>query len=473
MFSKIWEKLSYVGTSRISNKSERRNIVISNRLVTGIFLLNIALYFAMISFDGSGPLATMMIVGNFVSYGLILSLTHLGYSVLARIILSLMVSVFTFSTTIISKMDTSHIWDDQYYSPRFYITMTAIVPILVFGSSNKLALAISLMGSFLTLLLFDPIHNYFGVGYFQSGHFSESYSFFTIITIAGYLVIVVSLLGYRRIIESYEKVQLESSKAMAEKNAIIEEQKDRLELSNDELNEELKDKNKELLKSLSELRQFSYTLSHNLRSPVASLLGLTNLLDIQDSNTDEETKNVLNLIKKSSKELDETISDLGNLLEIKDEIGQIKEPVNVIDEINKVLVILDGEIAKSKVEVSNNPSKIAPINSVPAYVHSILYNLISNALKFKIPGGKHFVKINLNQDENNIVISIEDNGIGMDLEKYGDQLFKMYKRLNVHTSGKGLGLYITYYQVEALGGSIEVSSSPGKGATFTVKLPNN
>jgi len=447
--------------------------VISNRMITVIFILNIVLYLFIIFTIGNGPFAKMMIIGNFASYTLILGLTHLGFNVLARILFSLMVSVFTFSTTILSKIDAAQVWDDHFYSPRIYITMTAIIPILIFSSRNRKVLAIGLSGSFLSLLFFDPIHNYFGVGYYQSGHYSESYPFVSVVTMACYLIVVISLIGYRRVIEKYEKEQAETAEALEEKNIIIVEQKGRLELSNDELNEELLSKNKELLKSLSELRQFSYTLSHNLRSPVASLLGLTNIIQLENAKIDEETKEILHLIKKSSKELDETISDLGNLLEIKDEIGQIKEAVNVAEEINKVMVILDDEIAESTVDLSKKSKKIVPINSVPAYVHSILYNLISNALKFKTPGGEHSVKINMDQDEQNVIISIADNGIGMDLEKYGDQLFKMYKRLNVHTSGKGLGLYITYYQVEALGGSIEVSSSPGKGATFIVKLPNN
>ena len=205
MLLKLWEKVSYVGTSRISNKSERRNVVISNRTITVIFLLNIALYFFTIYSSGNGPFAKMMIIGNIFSYTLILGLTHLGFNVLARILFSFMVSVFTFSTTIISKMDSTQVWDDQFYSPRIYITMTAIIPILIFSSRNWKSLAIALSGSFLTLVLFDPIHNYFGVGYYQSGHDSESYPFVSVVTMACYLIIVISLIGYRRVIEKYEK----------------------------------------------------------------------------------------------------------------------------------------------------------------------------------------------------------------------------------------------------------------------------
>ena len=288
---------------------------------------------------------------------------------------------------------------------------------------------------------------------------------------AGYCIVIISLLIYKHILDKYEIEQITLTSSLTEKNAIIEEQKSRLELSNEELNEELRDKNKELLKSISELRQFSYTLSHNLRRPVASLLGLTNLIELENSAIDEDTRTLLNHIKISSKDLDETISDLGTLMEIKDNIDQAKEPFNVTEEIDKVLAVLNEDIISNKAKINLELKAKSPIVSVRAYVHSILFNLISNALKFRIPESDQIIDIITNQDEDYLHLIIKDNGIGMDLERYGDQLFKMYKRLNTQTSGKGLGLYITHFQIEALQGSIDVASAPGEGTTFTVKIP--
>ena len=471
MLWRIWNKLSLIGTSNVLDPSEKRSIILSNRFLTIIFLFNLVLFFIVLKFRGPGTFANMLIIGNFVSFFFIIALNRLGYNVLARIIFSWMVSVYAFGASLISKIDVSQINDDQFYAPRFYILMTAVIPVLIFTTRRKWALAISLAGSFITLLFFDVIHNAFGVGYYQSGYSSPGYPFITIITMAGYLIVVTSLLLYKHILEKYEREQGTFTSALKEKNAIIEEQKARLELSNDELNEELRAKNKELLKSISELRQFSYTLSHNLRRPVASLLGLTNLIEIENSNIDEETKTLLNHIKISSKDLDETIADLRNLMEIKDNIEQAKEPFKVTEEIDKVLSVLNEDIINTKAKINLEANTKSPIVSVRAYVHSILYNLISNALKFGIRGNDHAIDIITNQDESYLNLSVKDNGVGMDLERYGDQLFKMYKRLNTQTSGKGLGLYITQYQVEALQGSIDVASAPGKGTTFTVKIP--
>ena len=471
MLWRIWNMLSLVGTANVLDHSEKRSIILSNRFLAVIFLFNLVLFVVVLKISGPGPFASMLIIGNFFSFFLIISLNQLGYNVLARIILSWAVSVYPFGAALISKFDVSQINDTQFYAPRFYILMTAIIPVLIFTTRHKWALAISLAGSFITLLFFDPIHNLLGVGYYQSGYTSPGYPFITVITMAGYLIVITSLLIYKHILEKYEREQVTFTSSLTEKNAIIEEQKGRLELSNEELNVELRDKNKELLKSISELKQFSYTLSHNLRRPVASLLGLTNLIEIENSNIDEETKTLLNHIKISSKDLDETISDLRNLMEIKDDIEQAKEPFNVTEEIDKVLGILNEDIINSKAKINLEANAKSPIVSVRAYVHSILYNLISNALKFGIPGSDHAIDIITNQDESYLNISVKDNGIGMDLELYGDQLFKMYKRLNTHAAGKGLGLYITRHQVEALQGSIDVASAPGEGTTFNVKIP--
>jgi signal transduction histidine kinase len=413
----------------------------------------------------------MLIIGNFVSFFITILLNRLGYHVFARVLLSWMVSVYTFAVSLLSKMDAIQINDDQFYAPRFYILMTAVIPVLIFTTKRKWALGVGLAGSFITLLFFDPIHNSLGIGYYQSGYSSPGYPFITIITMVIYLIVVISLIIYKRSLEKYEGEQVIFTSSLKEKNEIIEAQKSRLELSNDELNEELRNKNKELVKSISELRQFSYTLSHNLRSPVASILGLSNILQLQNSKVDEETKIILDHIRKSSQNLDETISDLGNLLEIKDNIGQVKEAFHVKEEIDKVLTILSDEITASKVKINIDSNASSQIVSVRAYIHSILYNLISNALKFGSPDSQHVIHITTNLDESNLIISVKDNGIGIDLEQYGGQLFKMYKRLNVHASGKGLGLYITYYQVEALNGTIDVTSDIGKGTTFTVNIP--
>lgn len=471
MLSKIWNQLSLNGTTAVSDHSERRSIILSNRFLLLVFLINLLLFFIVVSISGFGPFARMLIIGNISSFIIIWSLTRLGYTVLARVLFSWMVSMFTFATALISKLDANMVNDSEFYAPRIYIIITAVIPVLIFSTKRKWGLTVSLAGSFITLLFFDPVHNFFGVGYYQSGYSSPSYPLITFITLAGYFIVIITLITYKAIIEKYELEQRELTASLTEKNTIIEDQKAQLETTNLELVEELSEKNLELSRTISELKQFSYTLSHNLRSPVASLLGLTSLIDTNDTRLDDELKVILSHIRQSSKNLDETISDLRNILDIRDNIAQAKETFMVSDEIEKILAVLNEEITNNEVTINLSSKASEPILSFKAYVHSILYNLISNAIKFRTPGKSHVVCIDIEQDKTMLNISVKDNGTGMDLEKNGEQLFMMYKRLNTHQPGKGLGLYITNFQVEFLQGSIDVTSAPGKGSTFDVKIP--
>jgi hypothetical protein len=102
-------------------------------------------------------------------------------------------------------------------------------------------------------------------------------------------------------------------------------------------------------------------------------------------------------------------------------------------------------------------------------VYSILYNLISNAIKYRTPGRRPEITISTNVDSK-YMIRIQDNGLGIDLKNHGDDLFKLYKRFHYHTEGKGLGLYLVKLQAEALGGSVHVTSDVNRGTTFTIYL---
>ena len=105
---------------------------------------------------------------------------------------------------------------------------------------------------------------------------------------------------------------------------------------------------------------------------------------------------------------------------------------------------------------------------VPAYLDSVLMNFITNAVKYKDPERDPIVKLSLEQCDNYTVLSITDNGLGIDLERYGEKLFGMYKTFHDNPDARGIGLYITKNQVEAMNGKITVSSNPGKGTTFNI-----
>ncbi|PZR30514.1 MAG: two-component sensor histidine kinase, partial [Azospira oryzae] len=104
-------------------------------------------------------------------------------------------------------------------------------------------------------------------------------------------------------------------------------------------------------------------------------------------------------------------------------------------------------------------------------VNSILYNLISNAIRYRSIERTPVVKVSSHEDGEYYFIDVEDNGLGIDLNQNKDNLFKLYKRFHFHVEGKGLGLYLVKTQIESLGGQIEVTSKVNEGTTFKVVLP--
>ena len=107
----------------------------------------------------------------------------------------------------------------------------------------------------------------------------------------------------------------------------------------------------------------------------------------------------------------------------------------------------------------------------PAYFESILQNLVSNAIKYRSPERSPIVQINLIQENDYVLLEVTDNGLGIDLQKYGSRIFGMYKTFHRNKDAKGLGLFITKTQIEAINGKIEIASTVNMGTSFKVYFP--
>jgi signal transduction histidine kinase len=137
----------------------------------------------------------------------------------------------------------------------------------------------------------------------------------------------------------------------------------------------------------------------------------------------------------------------------------------VYDEVKKnVQNLLDQE--KSTIEVDF--SEVNHINYNRIHIESIFLNMITNAIRYRSPERMPHIKIRSYYKDNWVVVDFKDNGLGMDLNRYGDRIFGLYQRFHEHKEGKGLGLYMTRSQITAMGGEIEVESEPGRGTTFKV-----
>jgi PAS domain S-box-containing protein len=223
----------------------------------------------------------------------------------------------------------------------------------------------------------------------------------------------------------------------------------------------------ELTKRQNErLKEYTYITSHNLRSSVANILSLSDLLYTMPNNVE-----LLDMMQSAARQLDSTIFKMNMLLDVDNmAANNEKEPVNLLDAIRENLDLLRSR-RTDDIQITITVPPQLTVAALPAYLDSILHNLLSNAMKYCRSDVPCQIAIQAYEEGNDVVISVTDNGLGMDLMKDGDKLFRMGSRLHTDKEGKGLGLFLTKHQIETMGGRIEVESTPGKGSVFRVYLP--
>lgn len=217
------------------------------------------------------------------------------------------------------------------------------------------------------------------------------------------------------------------------------------------------------------LQNFAYIVSHNIRSHAANISSLVELLNSSSSTEDQEQFKTM--LKKSSTQLDETIMHLNDVISLNTELSTSYVSINVTETIEKVLQPLSQKIKHSQAELEFHIAPNATVYAVPAYFESIVFNLISNALKYHKPGDPPVVDVSWDTKSDHHLLKVRDRGLGIDLNRYGDRLFNMYQTFHRVQDAKGIGLFLTRNQVKAMGGEIGVKSKPNQGATFWVKFP--
>lgn len=229
---------------------------------------------------------------------------------------------------------------------------------------------------------------------------------------------------------------------------------------------------RELTQNNKDLKQFSYITSHNLRAPLSNLTGLLNLVEdmtIEDS----ELKEIISGFTKSTHLLNETINDLVKVVIIKDNPSIHKEKVLIKEIFENVFNQLSFLIGTHKPILKIDLEEIAILNINKSYLESIFLNLLTNAIKYRSENRQLKINISSKLEDDYLVLTFRDNGVGIDLARNKDKIFGLYQRFHNHPDSKGLGLYLVKSQVEAMGGTINVESTVGKGTTFTIVFKNN
>ena len=234
-----------------------------------------------------------------------------------------------------------------------------------------------------------------------------------------------------------------------------------------------KEKEENLIRTLqiveeqnSRLLNFAHIVSHNLRSHSGNIQMLLNI--IEEDNGLENISENLSYLRSSSNALTQTIDHLKELVEIQTVLVNKKENLNLNEFLAKTLDILADEISKNKVIINNSISENETLTYNPAYLESILLNLTTNAIRYSHPERVPIISYSITTNEDKKVLNISDNGLGINLERHGKKLFGMYKTFHNHKDSRGIGLFITKKQIEAMGGSVSVKSEVGVGTTFNI-----
>ena len=217
------------------------------------------------------------------------------------------------------------------------------------------------------------------------------------------------------------------------------------------------------------LQNFSHIVSHNLRSHAGGIIGMLEVLRLEHPEIYENQ--FVQLLNKGVDNLQNTIESLTEL--VKNDFTEDEELKRVLltpyIERNKNSVVTLA--MKRGVNVINNVPEDIEVFVIPGYLDSIAMNFITNAIKYSDPEKDSYVKISAKEQGDFVQLSFKDNGLGIDMERDGNDLFGMYNTFHEHEDSRGVGLYITKSQIESMGGSVEVESALGVGTTFRVSLP--
>lgn len=228
-----------------------------------------------------------------------------------------------------------------------------------------------------------------------------------------------------------------------------------------ELLEVTKDQNDRLL-------NFAHIVSHNLRSHSGNLEMLLDL--IQVDNPEILEIELFPLLKSAVSQLEETVHNLNEVavLNTKTELNLIN--LNLNEYVDKAITSINTLILENSVRIENKVDKHLNVAAIPAYLDSIILNFITNAIKYQSADRFPEITVSAHKKEEYIVLSVKDNGLGIDLDAHGKKLFGMYKTFHKHEDSRGLGLFITRNQIEAMGGKVEVRSEVNVGTTFFIYL---
>ncbi|WP_143436578.1 ATP-binding response regulator [Hymenobacter crusticola] len=237
-------------------------------------------------------------------------------------------------------------------------------------------------------------------------------------------------------------------------------------------NQELATTNQELARTNADLDNFVYAASHDLRQPVHNLRGLFEELHRTATVNDPDAAQIWQLLDDSLRALTTTITDLSDVVQVARQSGTlIAEPVRVAELANQVLQTLRPQLQAAQADVQTDFSALPELTYVRSNLRTILLNLLANSLKYRHPERPARVQVCTYLAAGQPVLEVSDNGLGMNMQVHGKELFQLFRRFHPQaSSGTGVGLFLVNRLVQSQNGHIEVDSRVGEGTTFRVYL---
>lgn len=283
--------------------------------------------------------------------------------------------------------------------------------------------------------------------------FKASMSFYTALLMINlfFLLIIIYVangeIKNEKIKEQYVLRLRKKKNRLQDQNVLLSSLKNKLELRN------------------RQLKEYNNIVAHNLRAPTTSMSALVSMLS--GSNNYEEVKTIIPKLNTITSSINSLVQDLLTYVRVlNDEKVEIEE-INVQYEIDKIVSLfietIDGDI---KIETDLSEWNLVQFSKI--YFQSVLQNLISNAIKYRDTNKVSYIKIKSGYDKGKKILIIEDNGLGIDLNKYRNRIFKLYERFHRNVSGKGMGLFMVKTQLESLNAEIRIESKLGVGTSFII-----
>lgn len=216
------------------------------------------------------------------------------------------------------------------------------------------------------------------------------------------------------------------------------------------------------------LSSFANIVTHNLRSHSSNLSAISDFLE--EDITEVKESDYFELLKNAIDNLEETVSHLTQVAKIKEIDSGEMQALCLYNYVQKAMYSIIAMAQNANAIIYNEIDESIMVKAIPAYLDSIVLNFLTNAIKYKSEERTPVIELSASVKDDFVVFIIKDNGLGIDLEKYGDKIFQMYKTFHFNEDAIGIGLFITKNHIESLGGSVEVVSKVGCGTEFTIYL---